>query len=144
MREPIPTDYPLSILLLQNTRINHQSKKIELDKEQNNYLHQLLSRQRNDLQHPALCDYARRKSGYPPNTGSLPPSPADSGVSDVDSSSSGHTSTDELKSRLQPSLHSPVGNFLSRHHLSWTPSAHHHTQRAPNHIPQQFYQPFTT
>lgn len=34
--------------------------------------------------------------------GSLPPSPADSGVSDVDSSSSGHTSNDELKARLQP------------------------------------------
>ncbi|KAK9884750.1 hypothetical protein WA026_007599 [Henosepilachna vigintioctopunctata] len=115
------------------------------DKEQNNYLHQLLSRQRNDLQHPALCDYAWRKSGYPPNTGSLPPSPADSGVSDVDSSSSGHTSTDELKSRLQPSLHSPVGNFLSRHPLSWTPSAAHHTtQRTTGHIPQQFYPPFTT
>lgn len=37
--------------------------------------------------------------------GSLPPSPADSGVSDVDSSSSGHTSTDELRARLQPSNH---------------------------------------
>uniref|UniRef100_A0A1B6LV14 ETS domain-containing protein n=1 Tax=Graphocephala atropunctata TaxID=36148 RepID=A0A1B6LV14_9HEMI len=36
------------------------------------------------------------------NTGSLPPSPADSGVSDVDSSSSGHTSNDELRARLQP------------------------------------------
>jgi len=36
-------------------------------------------------------------------SGSLPPSPADSGVSDVDSSSSGHTSTDtELRARLQP------------------------------------------
>lgn len=35
-------------------------------------------------------------------SGSLPPSPADSGVSDVDSSSSGHTSNDELKARLQP------------------------------------------
>ncbi|KAG8318104.1 ETS- transcription factor Elf-2 [Homalodisca vitripennis] len=34
--------------------------------------------------------------------GSLPPSPADSGVSDVDSSSSGHTSNDELRARLQP------------------------------------------
>ena len=33
-------------------------------------------------------------------SGSLPPSPADSGVSDVDSSSSGHTSNDESKSRL--------------------------------------------
>ncbi|XP_052121193.1 uncharacterized protein DDB_G0271670-like isoform X2 [Frankliniella occidentalis] len=34
--------------------------------------------------------------------GSLPPSPADSGVSDVDSSSSGHTSNDELRARLHP------------------------------------------
>ncbi|XP_044757168.1 ecdysone-induced protein 74EF isoform X1 [Coccinella septempunctata] len=119
--------------------------KIEkVDKEQNNYLHQLLSRQRGDLQHPALCEYQRRKAGYPPNNGSLPPSPADSGVSDVDSSSSGHTSTDELKSRLQPSLHSPVGNFLNRHPLSWTPSAHHHTQRPPGNIHQPFYPSFTT
>jgi len=34
--------------------------------------------------------------------GSLPPSPADSGVSDVDSSSSGNTSNDDTKARLQP------------------------------------------
>lgn len=34
-----------------------------------------------------------------PVGGSLPPSPADSGVSDVDSSS-GHTSNDESKTRL--------------------------------------------
>ncbi|XP_044259534.1 ecdysone-induced protein 74EF isoform X3 [Tribolium madens] len=114
------------------------------DKEQNNYLHQLLSRQRTDLQHPSLCDYGRRKSVYPTTTtGSLPPSPADSGVSDVDSSSSGHTSTDELKARLQPSIHSPVGNLFSRHPLSWTSPAHH-GQRAPSHMPQQFYQPFTS
>ncbi|XP_022238759.1 ecdysone-induced protein 74EF-like isoform X2 [Limulus polyphemus] len=39
-------------------------------------------------------------------TGSLPPSPADSGVSDVDSSS-GHLSTDESKTRLQPLSVSP-------------------------------------
>lgn len=75
--------------------------------------------------------------------GSLPPSPADSGVSDVDSSSSGHTSTDELKARLQPSLHSPVGNFFSRHPLSWTSPAHP-AQRTPSHMSQQFYQPFTS
>lgn len=57
--------------------------------------------------------------------GSLPPSPADSGVSDVDSSSSGHTSTDELKARLNPSglgPHSPLGyhpsqqQFLTPYH----------------------------
>lgn len=41
-------------------------------------------------------------------TGSLPPSPADSGVSDVDSSSSGHTSNDELRARLQPNPASSV------------------------------------
>ncbi|XP_054273368.1 ecdysone-induced protein 74EF isoform X2 [Macrosteles quadrilineatus] len=41
------------------------------------------------------------------NTGSLPPSPADSGVSDVDSSSSGHTSNDELRARLQPQPQAP-------------------------------------
>ncbi|XP_063909171.1 ecdysone-induced protein 74EF isoform X1 [Zophobas morio] len=123
--------------------------KVEkVDKEQNNYLHQLLSRQRTDLQHhPSLCDYGRRKSVYHPTTtgttGSLPPSPADSGVSDVDSSSSGHTSTDELKARLQPSIHSPVGNLFSRHPLSWSSPAHH-GQRAPSHMSQQFYQPLTS
>lgn len=71
-------------------------------------------------------------------TGSLPPSPADSGVSDVDSSSSGHTSTDELKARLQPSIHSPVGTLFPRHPFSWN-NAH---QRPPSHMSQQFYQPF--
>nr|CAH7756321.1 unnamed protein product [Callosobruchus chinensis] len=113
------------------------------DKEQNNYLHQLLSRQRTDLQHPSLCEYGRRKSVYPPTTGSLPPSPADSGVSDVDSSSSGHTSTDELKARLQPAIHSTVGTLFSRHPLSWS-SPSHHGHRPPNHMSQQFYQPFAT
>ncbi|ERL85046.1 hypothetical protein D910_02469, partial [Dendroctonus ponderosae] len=191
------------------------------DKEQNNYLHQLLSRQRSDIQHPSLCDYARRKAVYPTTTGvifwaitkvdqhvscclivkpsghlqitrhsfalfervldlrvedlvgrmygtinyvrnfecgqslvcflfiffvkgSLPPSPADSGVSDVDSSSSGHTSTDELKARLQPSIHSPVGGLFSRHPaLTWNAPLHQHNQRQ-SHLGQQFYQPFTT
>ncbi|XP_073994187.1 ecdysone-induced protein E74 isoform X2 [Rhodnius prolixus] len=51
------------------------------------------------------------------NTGSLPPSPADSGVSDVDSSSSGHTSNDELRARLQPPQHpyyqQTTGNILT-------------------------------
>lgn len=46
--------------------------------------------------HAALLNYNAS------NTGSLPPSPADSGVSDVDSSSSGHTSNDELRARLNP------------------------------------------
>nr|CAD7265906.1 unnamed protein product [Timema shepardi] len=44
--------------------------------------------------------------------GSLPPSPADSGVSDVDSSSSGHTSNDELKARLQPTPGESHGAIL--------------------------------
>ncbi|XP_066254543.1 ecdysone-induced protein 74EF isoform X2 [Euwallacea similis] len=114
------------------------------DKEQNNYLHQLLSRQRSDIQHPSLCDYARRKAVYPTTTGSLPPSPADSGVSDVDSSSSGHASTDELKARLQPSIHSPVGGLFSRHPaLNWNAPLHQNNHRQ-GHIGQQFYQPFAT
>ena len=46
-----------------------------------------------------LCTY---EILFPSFAGSLPPSPADSGVSDVDSSSSGHTSNDETKARLQP------------------------------------------
>lgn len=148
-----PTDPTLQL----NGNRNHRPQmtlltpKVEkVDKEQNNYLHQLLSRQRTDLQHSALGEYGRRKSVYPPNTGSLPPSPADSGVSDVDSSSSGHASTDELKARLQPALHSPtMGNFLSRHHLApWTAAqpVHHHQGRPPTqptaHMQQQFYQPF--
>ncbi|XP_050304218.1 ecdysone-induced protein 74EF isoform X3 [Anthonomus grandis grandis] len=112
------------------------------DKEQNNYLHQLLSRQRSDIQHPSLCDYTRRKAVFPNTTGSLPPSPADSGVSDVDSSSSGHTSTDELKARLQPSIHSPVGGLFPRHPaLTWNTPLHQHGQRQ---MGQQFYQPFST
>ncbi|XP_066151390.1 ecdysone-induced protein 74EF isoform X1 [Euwallacea fornicatus] len=119
--------------------------KVEkVDKEQNNYLHQLLSRQRSDIQHPSLCDYARRKAVYPTTTGSLPPSPADSGVSDVDSSSSGHASTDELKARLQPSIHSPVGGLFSRHPaLNWNAPLHQNNHRQ-GHIGQQFYQPFAT
>ncbi|XP_050304217.1 ecdysone-induced protein 74EF isoform X2 [Anthonomus grandis grandis] len=117
--------------------------KVEkVDKEQNNYLHQLLSRQRSDIQHPSLCDYTRRKAVFPNTTGSLPPSPADSGVSDVDSSSSGHTSTDELKARLQPSIHSPVGGLFPRHPaLTWNTPLHQHGQRQ---MGQQFYQPFST
>lgn len=50
--------------------------------------------------------------------GSLPPSPADSGVSDVDSSSSGHGSNDELRARLQPYSH------LHPHH-----HPHHHQSK---------------
>ncbi|XP_037044971.1 ecdysone-induced protein 74EF isoform X4 [Bradysia coprophila] len=56
------------------------------------------------------------------STGSLPPSPADSGVSDVDSSSSGgQPCSEELKARLgltshcpqQQSSHVPPGTFLN-------------------------------
>lgn len=46
--------------------------------------------------------------------GSLPPSPADSGVSDVDSSSSGHTSNDELRARLQPNSGSTANHAGSQ------------------------------
>ncbi|XP_017770235.1 PREDICTED: ecdysone-induced protein 74EF-like [Nicrophorus vespilloides] len=88
-------------------------------------LHGILSGQHTGL-HPAhALITASRTSAYTTTTGSLPPSPADSGVSDVDSSSSGHTSTDELKARLQPSVlgpHSPLG--------------YHHSQ-------QQFLAPYT-
>ncbi|XP_034234373.1 ecdysone-induced protein 74EF-like isoform X2 [Thrips palmi] len=52
--------------------------------------------------HPHHPPHAHRVPPYTTN-GSLPPSPADSGVSDVDSSSSGHTSNDELRARLHPS-----------------------------------------
>lgn len=75
-------------------------------------------------------------------TGSLPPSPADSGVSDVDSSSSGHTSTDELKARLNPpglGPHSPLGyhpsqqQFLTPYH--YPPG---HAQPHRNHIQHHY------
>ncbi|XP_043234743.1 inactive histone-lysine N-methyltransferase 2E-like isoform X2 [Amphibalanus amphitrite] len=52
------------------------------------------------LQHPH--PHAHPRVPGQPGTGSLPPSPADSGVSDVDSSS-GNASTDELKPRLHMS-----------------------------------------
>lgn len=78
-------------------------------------------------------------------SGSLPPSPADSGVSDVDSSSSGHASTDELKARLQPpglGPHSPLGypvnqqQFLAPYHYS--PG---HGQPHRSHMPHQHHYP---
>ncbi|KAJ0180854.1 hypothetical protein K1T71_002939 [Dendrolimus kikuchii] len=62
-----------------------------------------------------------------PNTGSLPPSPADSGVSDVESSSSGAGSAEELKARLQPPptpFHTPFLPFYPHHQLS---TLQHHT-----------------
>jgi len=81
---------------------------------------------------------------YTGSTGPLPPTPADSGVSsDVDSSSSGHTSNDDLKARLQstpvPTAESPsagghgdLNPYLSSpfyssvrhpHSVSWQPPA---------------------
>ncbi|XP_038209573.1 ecdysone-induced protein 74EF isoform X3 [Zerene cesonia] len=63
-----------------------------------------------------------------PNTGSLPPSPADSGVSDVESSSSGAGSAEELKARLQPPppapFHTPFLPFYPQHQI--TSSLQHH------------------
>ncbi|XP_049887959.1 ecdysone-induced protein 74EF isoform X2 [Pectinophora gossypiella] len=64
-----------------------------------------------------------------PNTnGSLPPSPADSGVSDVESSSSGAGSAEELKARLQPPppapFHPPFLPFYQHHQIA--SSLQHH------------------
>lgn len=78
-------------------------------------------------QHPHM---AHRPSAYTTSTtGSLPPSPADSGVSDVDSSSSGHTSNDELKARLQltpgPAARTPESPGPG-HHGFLAPYYHHH------------------
>ncbi|XP_073954317.1 ecdysone-induced protein E74 isoform X3 [Choristoneura fumiferana] len=60
-----------------------------------------------------------------PNTGSLPPSPADSGVSDVESSSSGAGSAEELKARLQPppAPYAPFLPFYQHHQIA---SLQHH------------------
>lgn len=75
-------------------------------------------------------------------SGSLPPSPADSGVSDVDSSSSGHASTDELKARLQPSAlgpQSPLGyhphqqQFLTPYHYPPGHGQNHRTHLGHQH-----------
>ncbi|XP_031333759.1 ecdysone-induced protein 74EF-like [Photinus pyralis] len=99
-------------------------------------LHGILSGQHPGLHHAHALITAHRTSAYTTTTtGSLPPSPADSGVSDVDSSSSGHASTDELKSRLQPpglGPHSPLGfppnqQFLAPYH--YHPPGHGHPHR---------------
>ncbi|XP_063829976.1 ecdysone-induced protein 74EF isoform X4 [Ostrinia nubilalis] len=62
------------------------------------------------------------------NTGSLPPSPADSGVSDVESSSSGAGSAEELKARLQPPppapFHAPFLPFYPHHQIASTLQQH--------------------
>ncbi|XP_026323358.1 ecdysone-induced protein 74EF isoform X2 [Hyposmocoma kahamanoa] len=70
-----------------------------------------------------------------PNTGgSLPPSPADSGVSDVESSSSGAGSAEELKARLQPPppapFHAPFLPFYQHHQIA-TSLQHHVTHPRP-------------
>ncbi|KAF2893425.1 hypothetical protein ILUMI_12746 [Ignelater luminosus] len=105
-------------------------------------LHGILSGQHPGLHHAHALITAHRTSAYTTTTtGSLPPSPADSGVSDVDSSSSGHASTDELKSRLQPpglGPHSPLGfppnqQFLTPYH--YHPPGHGHPHRG--HMPHQ-------
>ncbi|XP_050357450.1 ecdysone-induced protein 74EF isoform X1 [Nymphalis io] len=68
-----------------------------------------------------------------PNTGSLPPSPADSGVSDVESSSSGAGSAEELKARLQPPppapFHTPFLPFYQQHQIAT--SLQHHVATHP-------------
>ncbi|XP_026727461.1 ecdysone-induced protein 74EF isoform X1 [Trichoplusia ni] len=68
-----------------------------------------------------------------PNTGSLPPSPADSGVSDVESSSSGAGSAEELKARLQPPppapFHAPFLPFYQHHQIANT--LQHHATAHP-------------
>ncbi|CAG0917139.1 unnamed protein product [Notodromas monacha] len=63
-------------------------------------------------------------SGFKADVRSLPPSPADSGVSDVDSSSSGHASNDESKSRL----HLASDNFRVK---AWRSARHDTTQSPP-------------
>ncbi|KAL0276028.1 UNVERIFIED_CONTAM: hypothetical protein PYX00_003706 [Menopon gallinae] len=96
---------------------------------------------------------AHRTNSYTTTTtaatnGSLPPSPADSGVSDVDSSSSGHTSNDELKARLQPGPASRTpesgyyqnpggGGFLVPSFYSGSNATAPHTSRTllPHHYP---------
>ncbi|OWR48950.1 transcription factor E74 isoform B [Danaus plexippus plexippus] len=65
--------------------------------------------------------------------GSLPPSPADSGVSDVESSSSGAGSAEELKARLQPPqpapFHTPFLPFYQPHQIA--SSLQHHVATHP-------------
>ncbi|KPI95330.1 hypothetical protein RR46_08789 [Papilio xuthus] len=70
-----------------------------------------------------------------PNTGSLPPSPADSGVSDVESSSSGAGSAEELKARLQPPPPAPFPTpflpFYPHHQLASSLQHHVATHTRP-------------
>lgn len=65
--------------------------------------------------------------------GSLPPSPADSGVSDVDSSSSGHASAEELAaSRLAAArLHQLLPPFYPPPHQPQPPQQQYHSPLGP-------------
>ncbi|KPJ20298.1 hypothetical protein RR48_04896 [Papilio machaon] len=77
-----------------------------------------------------------------PNTGSLPPSPADSGVSDVESSSSGAGSAEELKARLQPPppapFPAPFLPFYPHHQLASSLQHHVATHTRPPGTAQQY------
>ncbi|XP_059491313.1 ecdysone-induced protein 74EF-like isoform X2 [Neocloeon triangulifer] len=100
-------------------------------------LHNILSLQPSSLQHP------HRAAGFSTSsTGSLPPSPADSGVSDVDSSSSGHT--DELRARLQLPVNSGAAgeNALvqqQQHQLLQQHNPYYQHLSPPSHLPQHAY-----
>nr|CAD7444924.1 unnamed protein product [Timema bartmani] len=99
-------------------------------------LHGMLSQHHQHQHHQQLMT-AHRTAAYTTHssTGSLPPSPADSGVSDVDSSSSGHTSNDELKARLQPT---PVTRTPeSPHH----PGGYQHPHAVHGGFLAPYYQP---
>nr|ALG36651.1 ecdysone-responsive transcription factor E74 [Grapholitha molesta] len=79
----------------------------------------------------APAQAARHPLYTAPNTGSLPPSPADSGVSDVESSSSGAGSAEELKARLQPppAPYAPFLPFYQHHQIASL--QHHATHSRP-------------
>ncbi|XP_077287310.1 ecdysone-induced protein E74 isoform X2 [Arctopsyche grandis] len=95
------------------------------------------------MQHAhALLTQHRTNQYTTTSNGSLPPSPADSGVSDVESSSSGHASTDEAaKARLAAPLHllppfysapapaprapAPPPPHLLHHHHNFAPGRPH-------------------
>ncbi|XP_069991507.1 ecdysone-induced protein 74EF isoform X3 [Penaeus vannamei] len=107
--------------------------------------------------HPAAhTGHRTAYSASQPNTsvgGSLPPSPADSGVSDVDSSS-GHTSNDESKTRLHltvcgsrtpdsPSSGAEAGGGgLPSFHPTYSPQQLHiRSTSQPPHTPNPFPRP---
>lgn len=107
---------------------------IKREREPNEHkalLHGILSQH-----HAALLNYNHS------NTGSLPPSPADSGVSDVDSSSSGHTSNDELRARLQPNPASSVNPSAGSTHQVTTPSCWRSPESPSSLYPPHFLAPY--